>query len=78
MLIVKFESQDISMGACIGFSLELLLTPVNSNMSVLKIEFLLIFVVKSEIKECHPYNYKYRHWEIVIKVAQLDLQIFDT
>lgn len=60
------------------FSLELLSTPVNSNMSVMKREFLLIFVEKSEIKECHPYNDKYRHWEIVITVAQLDLQIFDT
>ena len=34
-------------------------------MSVMKREFLLIFVEKSEIKECHPYNDKYRHWEIV-------------
>ena len=66
------------MGACVGFSLQLLFTPVNSNMSVMKREFLLIFVEKSEIKECHPYNDKYRHWEIVITVAQLDLQIFDT
>ena len=67
------------MGAYVGFSLELLLTPVSSNMSARKREFLLIFVVKSVLKEHHPYNDKYRHQEIVvITVADLDLQIFDT
>ena len=42
------------MGACVGFSLQLLFTPVNSNMSVMKREFPLIFVAKSEPEECHP------------------------
>ena len=48
-------------------------------MSVMKKEFLLIFVVKSELKECPPDNDKYRHQEIVVvMVEELDLQIFDT
>ena len=67
------------MGAYVGFSHELLLTPVNSNMSARKREFLLIFVVKSVLKEYHPYNDKYRHQEIVVITGtDLDLQIFDT